>query len=557
MKSPHRPRPAAVLVLLMIVGLLVLATTPASAANYVPVSGSGSTWSANAISQWISNVSQYNLTVNFQAIGSSDGRTQFKNGSVDFAVSEIPYGIKDGNSYDTPPSRGYAYMPIVAGGTSLMYNLEIGGRKVTNLRLSGETLTKIFTGVITDWADPQIATDNPGLSLPHRKIVPVVRADGSGTTAQFSLWMSKKYPALWDSYCAKAGRPTPCGLTSSYPVIPGSGFVALGGSNGVSGFVKQQDNVGTITYVEYSYAVNSGYPVAKLLNRAGYYVEPTGKNVAVGLLGAQIDTTPGPNYLTQLLDGVYDNPDPRAYPMSSYSYMILPTKVEDNFSTAKGLTLSKFANYFLCEGQQQAEDLGYSPLPINLVQAGLAQVKRIPGADVQSIDIKSCNNPTFSSDGSNTLAKNAPMPSPCDKIGVTQCEVGTGGAKQTPTAVKPSAAVAGPGVVAALGPAGSAAGRASGSPGAAGTSAGAAAQAGATGGAAATAQGVPSVDPLTGQTQAASSAGGVLLAAEPVSVGQPSNGTVPLGALAAFFLLAVVLVPPVLVRVLTVRRGAA
>ena len=556
MKSPHRPRHAAVLLLLMIGALLVLATTPAYAANYVPVSGSGSTWSANAISQWISNVSQYNLTVNFQAIGSSDGRTQFKNGSVDFAVSEIPYGIKDGNSYDNPPSRGYAYMPIVAGGTSLMYNLQIGGRKVTNLRLSGQTVTKIFTGVITDWADPQVAADNPGLSLPHRKIVPVVRADGSGTTAQFSLWMSKKYPALWDSYCAKAGRPTPCGLTSSYPVIPGSGFVALGGSNGVSGFVKQPDNIGTITYVEYSYAVNSGYPVAKLLNRAGYYVEPTGKNVAVGLLQARITTTPGPNYLTQILDGVYDNPDPRAYPMSSYSYMILPTKVEDNFSTAKGLTLSKFANYFLCEGQQQAEDLGYSPLPINLVQAGLSQVKRIPGADVQSIDIKSCNNPTFSSDGSNTLAKNAPMPSPCDKIGVTQCAVGTGGAKQTPTVVRPSAAVAGTGSVAALGSAGSAAARASGSTGAggAGGAGGTTATAGPGAGASGTAAaGVPSVDPLTGQTQAATGAGGVVLAAEPVSVGQPSSGTVPLGALAAFFLLAVVLIPPVLVRVLTAR----
>ena len=539
MKSPHTPRRVALL-LVLLGTLLGLATSPATAAQYVPVSGSGSTWSANAISQWISNVSQYNLRVNFQAIGSSDGRTQFKNGSVDFAVSEIPYGIKDGNSYDTPPTRGYAYMPIVAGGTSMMYNLKIGSRKVTNLRLSGATLTKIFTGVITDWADPAIAADNPGLALPHRKVVPVVRADGSGTTAQFSLWMSKQYPALWNDYCRKAGRPTPCGLTSNYPVIPGKGFVALGGSNGVSGFVKQPDNIGTITYVEYSYAVNSGYPVAKLLNKAGYYVEPTGKNVAVGLLGARINTTPGPNYLTQILDGVYNNADPRAYPMSSYSYMILPTKVESNFSTAKGLTLSKFANYFLCEGQQQAEDLGYSPLPINLAQAGLAQVKRIPGADTQSIDIRTCNNPTFSKDGSNTLAKSAPMPSPCDKIGVTQCSVGTGGAKRTPTAVKPSAAggTAKPGAGAGTGVT---------------PLPGATPSPGAQQGAAAGATGAPSVDPLTGDVQAASSGGGLVLAAEPVTVGQSTSGTLPLGLLAAGFLLAVVLAPPVLARILSAR----
>jgi phosphate ABC transporter phosphate-binding protein len=518
---------------------------PGSAAQLVPVSGSGSTWSANAISQWISNVAQYHLTVNYQSIGSSDGRTQFRNGSVDFAVSEIPYGLRDGNTYDTPPTRGYAYMPIVAGGTSLMYNLKIGNRTVTNLRLSGETVTKIFTGVITDWADPQVARDNPGLNLPHRRIVPVVRADGSGTTAQFSLWMSKKFPSLWDSYCAKAGRPTPCGMTSTYPVIPGRGFVALGGSNGVSGFVKQQDNIGTITYVEYSYAINSGYPVAKLLNRAGYYVEPTAANVAVGLLQARINTTPGPSYLTQILDGVYDNPDPRAYPMSSYSYMILPTKVENNFSTAKGVTLSKFANYFLCEGQQQADDLGYSPLPINLVQAGMAQVRRIPGADQSSINIKSCNNPTFSSDGSNTLAKNAPMPSPCDRIGVTQCTAGTGGAKSVQTPVKPSAR---PSAAAGAGPRVLAGGASSASagPSASGGARPATSQSG-------TVVAGPQVDPLTGATTQASADGNSQLVASPVSVAPPSRDSMPLGALVAALLLAVIIGPPTLARAMGQR----
>jgi phosphate transport system substrate-binding protein len=145
------------------------------------------------------------------------------------------------------------------------------------------------------------------------------------------------------------------------------------------------------------------------------------------------------------------------------------------------------------------------------------------------------------------------MPSLCDKIGVTQCAVGTGGAKQTPTAVRPSAAAAGTGSASALGSAGVGAGRAAGSTGVSATSAARGAVSGAVGTAA---QGVPSVDPLTGQTQAATGNGGVVLAAEPVSVGQPSSGTVPLGALAAFFLLAVVLVPPVLVRVLTARGSA-
>ena len=424
--------------LLTLAGLLVAVAAGtggvASAVSYVPISGAGSTWSQNAIDQWRKNVNQYGLVVNYAGTGSSDGRNQFRNGTVDFGVSEIPYGLKDSGVVDSPPARKYAYMPIVAGGTSFMYNLKIAGKRVTNLRMSGETLTKVFTGVITQWNDPALKGDNPGLALPARKISPVVRSDGSGTTAQFTTWMSSQYPPLWDAYCKKAGRQTPCGVTSVYPVIPGSGFTAQSGSLGVSGYVSQNSSEGAITYVEYSYALNTGFPVVKLLNSAGYYTEPTASNVAVALLKAQINDDPNsPAYLTQILTGVYTNPDPRTYPMSSYSYMIVPTALEGSFSENKGRSLGAFAYYFLCEGQQQAPVLGYSPLPINLVQAGLNQVKKIPGVDVENVDIKKCNNPTFSADGTNTLAKTAPQPSACDKRGATQCNNGTGGAKAVST----------------------------------------------------------------------------------------------------------------------------
>ncbi len=569
-----------VLTLLAMAFLVPLLAVPATAADYVPVSGAGSTWSQNAIDQWRRNVAQYGLTVNYQGTGSSDGRNQFRNGTVDFAVSEIPYGLSDSGVVDTPPQRGYAYMPIVAGGTSFMYNLQIGGRKVTNLRLSGPVLAKIFTGVITNWADPAIKVDNPGLTLPARKIVPVVRSDGSGSTAQFTLWMSKRHSPIWDDYCRKAGRQTPCGLTSNYPVVPGTGFTAQSGSLGVAGYVAQAQNVGTITYVEYSYALNSGYPVAKVLNDAGYYVEPTAQNVAVALLQARINTTPGPNYLTQILDGVYANRDPRTYPLSSYSYMLVPTKVEANFSPAKGKSLSSFANYFLCEGQQQAPVLGYSPLPINLVEAGLSQVRRIPGADVASVDIKKCNNPTFSSDGSNTLAKSAPQPDPADKIGAVQSTKGTGGAKNTTTRVnppRPGTAVAGttPGGTTPGGttPGGATVGGTT--PGGAtvgGTTPGGATVGGTTPGGGAAAPGAPAagagpvvaptVDPVTGVVAdaAAQPAAGVVVAsdvvAQPVSVTAAGNSALPFAALAALLLMAVVLGPALVARLLS-RRGDA
>lgn len=414
----------------LVSAVLAVNPHPASAASYTKISGAGSTWSSNAMDQWRRNVTQYGMTVNYSSVGSSVGREQFKNGTADFAVSEIPYGLTEFGNTDAPPKRGYAYMPIVAGGTSFMYNLKIGGRKVTNLRLSGTVLTKIFTGKITKWNAPEIKADNPGLQLPARKIIPVVRSDGSGTTAQFTTWMAKEYGSLWNDYCRRAGKPTPCGMTSYYPVISGSGFTAQSGSLGVAGYVKQGHAEGAITYVEYSYALKTGFPVVKMLNKSDYYVEPTASAVAVALLKAEINNDKASaNYLTQILDGVYRSTDKRAYPLSSYSYVIIPTSTEKPFTEAKGKTLGAFNYYYLCEGQQQAERLGYSPLPINLVQAGFTQTRRIPGVVAQNINIKECHNPTFSSDGSNTLAKNAPYPPDCDKRGSTQCTSGTAGAK--------------------------------------------------------------------------------------------------------------------------------
>ena len=338
--------------------LTIPSATSAAAVGTVhqPISGAGSTWSANALEQWIRNVgSNYQWKVTFDAGGSSQGRQYFAQGTKDFAVSEIPYALSGSSEADSAPPRGLAYMPIVAGGTAFMYNLEVGGQRVTNLRLSGENVTKIFTNVITSWDDPAIKADNPGLALPATPIVPVVRSDGSGTSAQFTTWMRSEYPSLWNNYCVAVGRGSSCGITSNYPSVPGSKFVARGESNSVAGYVAQSYAVGAITYVEYSYALNAGFPVAKVLNEGGYYTEPTASNVAVALLAARInEDAASRDYITQDLTGVYNGTDGRTYPLSSYSYMIIPTKLENDFTENKGLTLADFGAYFLCEGQQQA-----------------------------------------------------------------------------------------------------------------------------------------------------------------------------------------------------------
>ncbi|MGW1507859.1 phosphate ABC transporter substrate-binding protein PstS [Streptomyces sp. NPDC002394] len=576
-------------VLCALLALLVRPPT-AQAAGYTKITGSGSTWSSNAVEQWRRNIgANVGLTVNFNANGSSQGREQFKNGTVDFAVSEIPYGLRDGSATDVPPSRGYAYMPIVAGGTSFMYNLRIGGRQVTNLRLSGPVLAKIFTGRLTMWNAPEIKADNPGLTLPARRVVPVVRSDGSGTTAQFTTWLAKEHGAVWDDYCRRAGRQTPCGMTSYFPVVPGTTTVAKSGSLGVSAHVRQPQGEGAITYVEYSYAVNAHFPVVKVLNAAGYYVEPTASSVAVALLKARINDDRGStDYLTQILDGVYRSTDRRSYPLSSYSYMIVPTSTAAPHTTEKGRSLGTFARYFLCEGQQQAEELGYSPLPRNLVQAGFEQVRRIPGAPTGAVDLSDCRNPTFSADGTNTLARNAPMPKDCDRRGTTQCADGTGGARGTSTQVNQGGSASGSANGSASG-GGSASGSSNGSvssggsatsggtgsaagsgPGSASAS-GASASGGGAGASGAAAGGGAAVDPDTGEVLPGGAAGGGTgpggaqgtggdpgaagIAGTPVTLAADTGGGLRglLMALSAVLLLATVVGPPLVGRALAAR----
>jgi phosphate ABC transporter phosphate-binding protein len=411
-------------------GLLAPAQ-PTSAASYVPISGAGSTWSYNAIHNWITNVAQYGMVVNYANVGSTTGRQQFAQGTVDWGASEIPYGVRDGNNYDPPPTRGYAYIPDTAGGTTFMYNLYSGTRRITNLRLSGAVIAGIFTGAITTWNDPRIAADNPGLTLPAIRVVPVVRSDGSGATAEFTQWMLATQGSYWSAYCGKVGR-NPCTQTSAYPILPGSAMVGQPGDLGVSGYVSQTQADGAIGYVEFSYALETGFPVAKVLNFAGYYTEPTYGHVAVSLLRAQINMNKSdPLYLTQDLSQVYTDPDPRTYELSSYSYMIIPTDAKFGMDTSKGYTLGAFGQYLLCQGQEQVDALGYSALPINLVEDGFAQLQKIPGASVPTATaaiVQSCHNPTFSTNGTNTLANTDPMPPACDKQGPVQCTAATGGA---------------------------------------------------------------------------------------------------------------------------------
>ena len=407
-------------VALLVVSLLVCLLVPVTAGPAfadVSIDGAGSTWSQIALQQWAADVARQGLSVNYQGVGSTSGRVFYYQNQVDFAASEIPFQTSYLDSTGTVSTdevalaahRPYAYMPDVAGGTSFMYHLSIDGQLVTTLRLTPLTLTKIFTGGITNWDDPSIAADNPQLQLPNLPIRVVVRSDGSGTTAQFTAFMAAEEPTLYNAFCQRVGlKLTPCPSVSLWPDV---NAVSQQLSDGVADYVAAPYNNGAITYVEYGYAKQRGFPVASILNAAGYFTQPTAQNVAVALTKATLNPD-----LTQNLLGVYANPDPRTYPVSSYSYLIVPTTTAAPFTAAKGITLSKFIIYLACAGQQEAAELGYSPLPENLVQDVFNVVLKIPG-HVNPPPIDQCDDPTING---TFITQSAPQPPASAKIGAPQ-----------------------------------------------------------------------------------------------------------------------------------------
>ena len=412
-------------VLAVVVASLVLAG-PAGAVTTALIQGSGSSWAENAINQFVADVNAEGIQVVYNPDGDAQGRQDFANKVSDFAVTADGYqGFTSKNgTADTAQGRPYAYLPIASGGTSFPYQIKIDGTQVRNLRLSGATLAKIFTNQITNWSNGTITKDNNGVQLPTLPIVPVVQSEGSGATEQLTNYFAKEYPSIWTTY---AGQP---GGTEYFPRQGTQ--IAQDGSNGAMNYVASSAGNGSIAYVEYSFALSVNYPVVKMLNKGGYYTLPTQYNVAVSLEAAQITTNPSsPTYLLQTLDNVYTNTDPRTYPLSSYVYMIEPTgkypSPEPKITTGKRQSIADFEYYGICQGQGQIGAIGYSPLPVNLVEAGFGQINELqaaaPAISLTKETILNCNNPTFveGQPNENYLAQIAPMPPSCDQTGVGPC----------------------------------------------------------------------------------------------------------------------------------------
>ena len=538
------------LVLALLAAVVATGASPAGAtASHSRINGSGSSWSSNAVNQWVADVQPNGLEVVFTANGSAVGRKDFANNTTDFAVSDIGYQGNDSKTgeSDTAQGRAFVYLPIVAGGTGFPYHVKVAGKLVRNLRLSGLTLAKIFTNQITNWNDGEITKDNNGRALPSKPIIPVVHSEGSGSSAQFTRYLDSVFPNLWRPFLGKAG-PT--------EYFPRKGnAIAQDGSDGVMNYVASDAADGAIGFDEYSYALGKNYPVAKIENVNHYFTLPKDYNVAVALTSAQINLDKkSPNYLLQDLSKVYAKPDNRSYPLSSYSYMIIPTGSADpRMTTAKRQTIADYLYYSICDGQKEMGPIGYSPLPINLAQASFDQVNKLKTADAKvdltRRDISTCGNPTFVAGHPelNHLAQIAPQPPACDAFNAGPCaDGGTTSARNTGggTGVTPggSKAVGGGGTTG--GTSGTTGTGTSGTNGTGKTGATGTVAAGTTGGKTGSTPG----DPLANQPGGSLTGTSSDLAGVPTELasGRSPVSSALLGPLAILLLIAAVVAPPVL-----------
>ncbi|MFI0424259.1 substrate-binding domain-containing protein [Spongiactinospora sp. 9N601] len=359
---------------------LLCAAAPARGSALPPVSGAGSTFASPAIDQWIVDAgAKLGLAVSYNANGSTAGRTQFEQKLVDFASSDVSYRFPNGLANEPTPTQPFTYMPLVAGGTAMLYNLkDNAGRPITDLQLTGPLIMKIYhqhwksNGNIL-WNDPMIKAENPHLEfrLPATPIIVVARKGGSGTTAVFTEYLRTQAPQLWHEYIYNSGQACyggePCLPTSDWPSERGAELRA--DSAGLADFVGSKN--GTIGYAEFAYALQRGLPVARVQNKSGNYVLPTACNQAIALTEAKRN----PDGTYNLLE-VYNHGHPSAYPISSYNYVIVPAGGSD---PAKGETMAKFVLYSITDGQKLASDLGYSPLPSNLIGQGFNALNDVPG----------------------------------------------------------------------------------------------------------------------------------------------------------------------------------
>jgi phosphate transport system substrate-binding protein len=329
---------------LLVIALFMLAL---SAAQAQKLTAAGATFPYPIYSKWFNEYSAAHpgVEVNYQSIGSGGGIKQVCSGTVDFGASDMPM------TDDLLASCGVKliHIPSVLGADVPVFNVP----GVDDLRFSPDVLADIFLAKITNWNDPRIAKDNPGAHLPDQKIVVVHRSDGSGTTFIWTDYLSK-ISKEW------AGGPGK-GTSVNWPTGVGGK-----GNEGVAGLVRQLP--GAIGYVELIYAQQNHINYGAIRNSAGAWLKASIEGVSQA--AATVKNMPA-DYRVSITNA----PGPNAYPVSSFTYLLIPTQPKD---MAKEKVIKDMLSWCIKSGESEVSTLSYAPLPSNVQEKVLQTVYSLP-----------------------------------------------------------------------------------------------------------------------------------------------------------------------------------
>jgi len=313
------------------------------------INGAGATFPAPVYQEWAARFKEeQGTTVNYQGIGSGGGIAQFSAGTVDFGATDS--AMKD-DEITTAQKKGSdpVHVPTVLGAVTVSYNVDGIDQ---GLKLDGKTVADIFLGKVKKWNDPEITGQNSGAQLPSTSVTVCHRSDESGTTANFTSFLTD-YSSTW-----KSGP----GTDKSVKWPTGTGAK---GNDGVAGCVKQTK--GAVGYVEQAYALQNKFTTAAIKNKAGKYVEPSLQATSAAAQGI---TPPD-----DLRFSTINAESPQAYPISAITFLLVwqdGCKAGQNATQAK--LVKNWLTYALGPGQQVAPQLEYAPLPDSIKTKAQAKV---------------------------------------------------------------------------------------------------------------------------------------------------------------------------------------
>ena len=327
-------------------------TSPEPPTGDVVLQGAGATFPNPLYQVWFEafNYQYNNIQIDYQSIGSGGGIKAITEQTVDFGASDAP--MKDAEIAALPAGSAMLHIPTALGAVVVIFNL--GDLK--DLNLDSDNVANIFLGKITNWNDPAIAANNPGVSLPDQAIRVVHRSDGSGTTNAFTTYLDTVSSEWHD----KVGK----GKEVNWPT-----GIGAPGNDGVAGGVKGDANLGAVGYVELNYATTAGLTSAKLKNAAGKFVAGSTAGVTAAAEGAAADF-PADFRQAPIINGAGDG----TYPIASYTYLLVYKEQTD---ATKGQTLVAFIYWSLTDGQATEGGLGYAPLPTPIKEKAMAELHLI------------------------------------------------------------------------------------------------------------------------------------------------------------------------------------